>query len=275
MWVPRSGPRVRTGSSMLVVALLCGGLLGCVSPHESEDGPPSPDASAAVDAEFTDADLWLSFDTPRVNADGNLEFADDSDAQRAARVETANDGHVESVGGAAGRGAAVEFPAKCEVSAGCPRALLEVASDSSLNPGAGDFSFGASVWLAADQTSIGSNIVQKGRFGSAGGQWKLQIDGQDGQPSCVIRVDSQVFTIKASRTVADSAWHRIVCRRSSEGVAITVDGVLERLDGGQGSVDNEFAIRIASPGLGEADDQFHGRIDDVFVSIDQPLVETN
>ena len=123
------------------------------------------------------------------------------------------------------------------------------------------------MWLSADQTTVGSNIVQKGRFGTTGGQWKLQVDGVDGNPSCVVRSGTDVLTVRSSVTIADSEWHLVVCRRDSLGLSIEVDGSVDRVPGASGSVSNSQPINVGSPGVGDRDDQFHGRIDDVFLEI--------
>jgi len=84
-----------------------------------------------------------------------------------------------------------------------------------------DFEFGATVWLAADQTTHGSNIVQTGRFGTEGGQWKLQVDTVGGQPSCVIRGVASGATpvvIRSEVSISDSSWHHVVCRREANTV---------------------------------------------------------
>ncbi len=78
----------------------------------------------------------------------------------------------------------------------------------------GRVSFGASVLMFADQTDAGENVLQKG-YSATGGQYKLQVDGTAGRPSCVM-VDSRRSVIRLVRSavsVADGAWHRIECRR--------------------------------------------------------------
>jgi hypothetical protein len=217
-----------------------------------------------------DTDLWLSFDSDTVGAEGESEYPDESGGGATGRVVTANGGGVEEVEAADGRGLAVAFPAACTDATGCPRAMVEVAADPSLDPGEAPFSYGASVWLSPDQTAAGSNIVQQGRFGSSGGQWKLQVDGEEGFPSCVVRSGPDVVTVRSTVSVADREWHRVVCRRSPDAVSIEVDGTVEEEAGETGSVTSELPIRIGSPGVADSDDQFHGSLDDVFLVIERP-----
>jgi hypothetical protein len=269
----RSGARgrLRRRLAATVVAGLAGAMAvaGCADDPAVPGPPPAtgaPDPGAGPDLE--DADLWLTFDDDTPGYDASREFPDALGGPFAGRIVAANDGRVEMVAGAGGSGGAVAFPELCKASAGCPRAMVEVMADPRLNPGEADFSYGASVWLAPDQTTTGSNIVQKGRFGTSGGQWKLQVDSADGEPSCVVRSGGEPVVVRSSVTIADEAWHRVVCRRAEGAVSISVDGTVDRGAASPGSVSNEWPVRIGSPGVDDGDDQFHGRVDDVFLKIE-------
>ena len=257
---------VRARVAVLALALVVG---GCGASGAAPERPTAdPGSSPRQGPDLSDADLWLSFDSDTVAYDGSTAYPDAHGDPFLGRVVVENDGVVESVEGPPGRGRAVAFPPKCAATVDCPRAMVEVPPGPALNPGEEPFSYGASVWLAADQTTVGSNIVQKGRFGTTGGQWKLQVDGDAGDPSCVIRAGTDVLTVRSSVSIADGEWHHVVCRRDAEGVSIEVDGVVDQVTGRSGSVSNQFPITIGSPGVGEQDDQFHGRIDDVFLQVD-------
>jgi hypothetical protein len=246
------------------VVLVVMSTVGCQHDDHPKGGPdpsPGPDLSSA--------DLWLSFEGEDVAPDGSQVFADAAGGSSEGTVVAANGGEVQRVAGPDG-GSAVAFPPKCDQDAGCPRAMVEVAPAPTLDPGDRDFEFGATVWLAPDQTTTGSNIVQRGRFGTEGGQWKLQVDNDEGHPSCVVRGDApgaQPVVVRSKVTISDSAWHRVVCRRDADGVTIEVDGKPDQRDGETGSVTSDWPIRIGAPGVGEGDDQFHGRIDDVYLLI--------
>jgi hypothetical protein len=257
--------RVPVGTA-LAALVLTGAATGC-GPEE-DDGPLEPQPTAGPD--LSKADLWLSFDDD-VTADGIEGFEDAAGGLSVGLVVSANGGEVKEVPGAGGSGSAVEFPAKCAAATGCPRAMVEVMQDPSLDPGRRDFEYGATVWLAPDQTTSGSNIVQKGRFGTEGGQWKLQVDSDEGQPSCVVRGDSsgaEPVVVRSKVSISDSEWHRVACRRDAHGLTIVVDGETDEKDASIGSVASEWPVRIGAPGVGEGDDQFHGRIDDVYLLID-------
>ena len=162
------------------------------------------------------------------------------------RVVTANGGEVErGRRGDGQRRARWRSPPKCDgadrLSAGhgggrCPTRRS--------TPGTATSSTAPRVWLAPDQTTTGSNIVQKGRFGTDGGQWKLQVDSDEGEPSCVVRVGrGEPVMVRSSVSIADSAWHRVVCRRDADGVSIEVDGDVDR----EGRRDRLGDQRVADP----------------------------
>ncbi|WP_210649101.1 LamG-like jellyroll fold domain-containing protein [Nocardioides sp. SYSU D00065] len=250
------------------LAMLAAGACAAPEPAPPDEGLTDPPSSGGADLDVSGAELWLSFDDAQVGFDGSPEYADAQEGPFAGRVLTANGGTARPVAGAPGRGRALAFPERCTDDSGCPRALVEVPADPALEPGAAPFAYGASVLLERDQTAIGSNIVQSGRFGSAGGQWKLQVDGADGRPSCVIRSGDEVLSVRSETGVADGDWHRIVCRRDGRGISIDVDGSVERRAGPSGPLETGLPVRIGSPGTGDHDDQFHGIVDDVVVDID-------
>jgi hypothetical protein len=269
------GSRSRSGRLPIAGACLAVVLVGVPGCATSEGEPhvrplPDPTGSPSANRDLSGADLWLSFDSDSVAYSGLPEYPDALGRPLAGRVVSANGGTTQSVRGAPGRGMAVAFPSKCSDAVGCPRAMLEVVAAPSLDAGQKPFAYGASVRMTPDQTTVGSNILQKGRFGTAGGQWKLQVDGEEGRPSCVIRSGDTVLTVRSSVSVADGEWHLLVCRRDLQGLSVDVDGSVDRVSGRSGSVSNDWPITIGSPGVGEHDDQFHGWVDDVFLEIDSP-----
>lgn len=252
-------------ASLLALAA-CGGSSGGGT-GERDGGTATPPAAGD---DLASADLWLAFEDSESTSEGGTAFPDAVGGDVVARVVSANGGAIELVEGADGTGLAVAFPPLCTDAAGCPRAMVEIESDPALEPGQDPFAFGATVWLAPEDTTSGSNIVQKGRFATDGGLWKLQVDDEEGHPSCVLRSGDTLLRVRSEVTVADSTWHRVLCTRDADGISIVVDGVEEREDGALGSVDSEWPIRIGSPGVGEGDDQFHGRVDDVFLRLLPP-----
>jgi hypothetical protein len=169
-------------------------------------------------------------------------------------------------------GRAVRFPALCpRFAAGpCPRAILESEPAGWLNPGVSAFRYGAAVRLEAGETSSGENVVQKG-YARGHSQFKLQIDGPAGRPSCVLvgTRSPRIHVLIAAVSVADGRWHAVECARSDGSLTIAVDGVVAgRLAiPASLSVSNHELLRIGGKGAGPNNDQFHGAVDDVFVAV--------
>ncbi|SDT39240.1 LamG-like jellyroll fold domain-containing protein [Actinoplanes derwentensis] len=167
-----------------------------------------------------------------------------------------------------GRGHAIGFPAKC-AGGDCPRLVLRAGDATGLNPGTGPLRYGAGVLLSPTETGRGENILQKG-YSTGGGQYKLQVDGLSGKPSCGMSdVAGTVHVVHSRTTVADGRWHSLECRRIGPALTILVDGrtestttIPEAL-----SVDTSHPITIGGKGVGRNNDQFHGTLDDVWVQI--------
>lgn len=192
---------------------------------------------------------------------------DESGRGHRLRRLTSSGGTTRIIARATGR--AVAFPAKCRGKR-CPRAVLQVPHAADLNPGAAPFGFGATVRLARQQTSAGQNVMQKG-YTAAGSQYKLQIDGIAGKPSCVLvgRRKPVVRLARSSRTVADGAWHSIACRRTRNQLAILIDGAVRGhtwVPAGL-SILNSRPLSIGGKGAHQDNDQFQGAIDDIWVSV--------
>jgi hypothetical protein len=187
---------------------------------------------------------------------------------RSLRVHAAAGGAVDTE--SHGSGLAVRFPPPCAEYGDrtCPRVILE--TPFAANPGARPLRYGAAVRLAPSETSEGENVLQKG-FSHGHSQFKLQIDGAGGQPSCVLvgTASRQIHAAIASVSVADGQWHTIECSRAGSSLTITVDGAVAgqaRVPASLSIVNND-PLRIGGKGISANNDQFHGALDDVFVSI--------
>jgi hypothetical protein len=204
--------------------------------------------------------------TPALAAGGGVRYSFDTADRGGLRVVSRGGGTVRSVPGVTG--AAVAFPPPCGGS--CPRAILAGRDDNALDPGTRPIRYGATVLLRAEQTADGSNVVQKGVWSSSS-QWKLQVDGRGGQPSCAMMGTGsrRVHVVRAPVSVADGRWHQVTCARSGAVLQVEVDGVPRarvavpaRL-----SVRNSAPLRIGGNGVSPTSDLFHGAVDEVFVSV--------
>jgi hypothetical protein len=170
-----------------------------------------------------------------------------------------------------GTGRAIRFPNRCTAPpATCPRAILEAGRIDQLNPGPRALRFGATVRMVPHDTAQGANVVQKGFSVGGGTQYKLQVDGLAGQPSCVLAGTATIYRVIAPVDVADGRWHDLGCRRLGPVLAISVDGVPR---GAMAvpidlSIVNDFPLRIGGKGKNPDNDQFAGAIDEVYVAID-------
>ncbi|MEV4708991.1 LamG-like jellyroll fold domain-containing protein [Actinoplanes sp. NPDC049316] len=198
-------------------------------------------------------------------ADGTYD--DGSGNGHVLRTKAVNGAVLKSV--AHGNGQAVVFPPKC-TGTDCPRVVLQAADAPDLNPGAKDLRWGANVLLSPAETSSGENILQKG-YSTAGGQYKLQVDGVSGRPSCVMsdKTATTIYVAKSAVSMADGAWHTLECRRTGTTLTILVD------DKAQGSRTIPAALSVVTTqplslggkGTGSNNDQFHGSLDDAWVLI--------
>jgi hypothetical protein len=170
----------------------------------------------------------------------------------------------------------VRFPAPCEPGAGtvCPRGIVEVPGDPVFVPGTTDFGYGARVLMTPAETSKGANVVQKGFSVGGGGQWKLQVDGVQGTPSCVLVGGGQtdINALTADVGVADGRWHDVSCLRDGDTLIIAVDGV----ENGTATLPAGLVVtpggpvRVGGKNVKPDNDQFFGAVDDVFYGVSSP-----
>ena len=185
---------------------------------------------------------------------------------------SANNGVVRSrYGGTITRMTAVAaYPSVCSLEP-CPNALIEINDAVNLNPGKASFEWGATIELQRREATTGQNIIQKGTFDGPG-QWKLQVDNAAGQPSCKISgfagTRRRTARVVSSQSVADGHRHQVTCRRTSGKLDIIVDGVIR---GSTSSVtlvmSNSSPVTIGARNLEKNNDQFYGRLDDVFMRL--------
>lgn len=194
-------------------------------------------------------------------------IADESGRGHTLRVISGHGGAVRPI--AHGQGSALLFPARC-VQRVCPHVALQTPSTPDLNPGTRNISYGADVFLRPGQTSKGQNVIQKG-YSSTSSQWKLQIDGAAGRPSCVLVGDKlrRIRMATSTVTVADSRWHRLRCSRAGAWLSIFVDEVMRgRIPLPPDlSVTNNRPMSIGGKGAYADNDQFNGALDNVWVQV--------
>ncbi|WP_232344240.1 LamG-like jellyroll fold domain-containing protein [Actinoplanes awajinensis] len=183
------------------------------------------------------------------------------------RVVAGHGGQVRPV--VHGPGNALAFPPRCVASL-CPHVALQSPNTADLNPGTRNLAYGADVLLLPTQTSKGQNVLQKG-YSKTSSQYKLQIDGVAGQPSCVL-VDVRrpgIRMVRSSVSAADGHWHSVRCERAGSRFDIYVDEVLRgrsRIPATL-SVANNRPLSIGGKGAYRDNDQFNGALDNVWLRI--------
>lgn len=242
--------RVRRLLSVLVFAAA---LLGTAAPADAAAGD----------------ELRLEFDSGETLASGT-RVTDTSGRGHHGTVRTASGGTLSPVTGWKDTTSA-RYPAPCSAST-CPKAVIEVPDAPGLDPYNAAFEWGARVLLNPDSTSPGENLLQKGLFSSTAAQWKLQVDGLAGTPSCLVsgyRADGgfERVLVETTRSIADGSWHSVVCRRTTTEVVLLIDGTAR----GRSAM---TVVKLASSAPvtvgaksvdGQNNDQFFGTLDEVFV----------
>jgi hypothetical protein len=177
-----------------------------------------------------------------------------------------------------GDGLALSYPKPCRAPqrrtaraiSDCPRVVLQASTSEELNPGTRPFAWGAMIKLPHNATGPGENVIQKG-FRARTGQFKLQVDGVAGHPSCVLtETRTRAFhEVYARVSIADGLWHRVDCLRQRTRLMIVVDRRISaerRIPAGL-MVSNDMPLRIGGKGVLRGNDQFNGAIDDVYVAL--------
>jgi concanavalin A-like lectin/glucanase superfamily protein len=224
------------------------------------------EAQSRADEPAADGSLVARYDFDLQHLVAGL--LDDSGNGNTLKLVSGNGGGVRSVPHSGGL--AMRFPAKCVAKASrCPHAALQAPTSADLNPGTRPLAFGATVLLARSQTTKGQNVVQKG-YSTTSSQYKLQIDGYAGHPSCVlVGARPGIKIVHSSVSVTDGSWHDVECWRDGGSLSVVVDGVIRgnRRISPNLSVSNGGPLSIGGKGAFRDNDQFQGIIDDVWVRV--------
>jgi hypothetical protein len=190
----------------------------------------------------------------------NTYVRDASRHKNRALVVTQSGGKLRVAKGLNRHGA--DFPNRCGT---CGRALLEVRDRIGLDPGARHFVFGTALKLSKPQGRYGSNVIQKGYFRQAGGQFKLQLD-PGGIPVCVFNGSLGRLIVASSVGIANGRWQQVSCLRGTHGVQIRVNGKLRgSVAGKAGVISNAAPIRVGAKKIAAPNKQFRGVLDNVYL----------
>jgi concanavalin A-like lectin/glucanase superfamily protein len=171
-----------------------------------------------------------------------------------------------------GSGLALAYPPRCALvrERDCPRAILEGRRDDGLNPGTRRLAYGASVRMSQGDLADGANVIQKGYSVGGDSQFKLQVDHLRGHPSCVVvGKRAAIYRAEAALDVADGRWHNLTCTRTRKRLKLAVDGRQQAVVALPPtlSIANAEPLRVGGKGPSRGNDQYAGRIDNVFLII--------
>jgi hypothetical protein len=196
------------------------------------------------------------------------KVASNSSRGVALRVRGVNGGTVRFIAKSGG-GRYIGFPPKCSTTT-CPRALLEGADDTDLDPGTRQFRWGATVYVKKYQLKGSANVMQKGVV-STESQWKLQVGATLGKAQCVVvgRGSTQTYVARSSVDVADGSWHRLMCLRTPTALTVFVDGIRRGSVAVPAtlSIGNNLPLRIGGPNFNASSDMYNGFLDDAYAAL--------
>lgn len=127
-----------------------------------------------------------------------------------------------------------------------------VPHDPSLNPGAENFSYGATISMdQGPPLRDTDDIIRKGITTSSGGEFKLEIKGTKygARARCVVKDAVKVVAaIQGTVEIADGAPHSINCSKTPTGLTIVVDSATPRTRSvsNLGSVANENRLGLGA-----------------------------
>jgi hypothetical protein len=163
--------------------------------------------------------------SPGTTVTGASQFTVTGNSTVGVGVATVSGGHARLVAGPGGDlPAAVQFPAYV-ASGTYPRAVVRLtpSSGTALNPGTGDFTFGAVVRLdgtsSARSDDNGDNAFQRGLYDESS-QFKLEFDA--GRPACSVLGSAGRVIVRSGAGIAPGAWYQVTCSRTGGSVSMTV-----------------------------------------------------
>ncbi len=264
---------MRGATGMLVVSgALVLALSSCVQPPDDDPGVSVTSPPVEQVEDRLEQVLAVDFDEASGSLSQGAPVADTSGHHLTGTITLGGE-PLQPLQAVEGRdGMALRFAGRCDSQKDpCPKGIVEFPSSAPLNPGPSDFRFGASVLMTPEETSDGANVMQKGFNTGGASQWKLQVDGEAGHPSCVVvgTKKDEDFTVTAKDGVADGTWHDVECARIGTSLIVSVDGVeSNRKPITPGAViEPPSAVRLGGKSVKTDNDQFFGVIDNVFVSV--------
>jgi hypothetical protein len=149
---------------------------------------------------------------------------------------------------------------------------VTVADSPSLDPGTNDFEFGVTVRTTLPKAGTDYDLLRKGLASTAGGEYKMEILNVNGvaKAMCLVKdAKSHVGRVQwaPSGGLNLAAQHTIVCRKTSTGVTLVLDGTsrTKTVSAGLGSVANDGPLFLGTRSK-SGGDRFDGEMFDAHVS---------
>lgn len=126
-------------------------------------------------------------------------------------VDVSGNGHTGTLGpGVSALGGIYQFTGQGTVT---------VPDSPTLDPLVGDFRYEAMVrWTGGFRDP---NFVQKGEYGTRGGQWKM--DYFHGSGFCKVIGSKRQLSVRVAFPLHDGQWHVIICSKRARSISISVD----------------------------------------------------
>lgn len=195
----------------------------------------------------------------RTVASWHMNEGEDASTMRDA-TSNGNDGDISSkvdTGETGYKGNAYEFDGD--------GGLVKVPDDSTLDPGSSPYV--VAVYFKSStkpSSSVGDyDLVRKGLGTTSGGDWKVEVL-RGGQAFCHFRGSSRAVNLTGDSNVVDGSWHRLVCRSTSSGVRLLVDGHEEASTSKKpGTISNSSILTVGAKN--SHDDETTGLLDEVLI----------
>lgn len=141
--------------------------------------------------------------------------------------------------------------------------LVSVPDDSTLDPGSSAYT--VSLYFKSSvkpSDSVGDyDLIRKGLSTSSGGDWKVEVL-QSGKAYCHFRGSSRSVNLTGDSNVVDGSWHKILCRTSSSGTRLEVDGDREASTSKRpGTISNSSILTVGAKN--DHEDETTGLLDEV------------
>lgn len=147
--------------------------------------------------------------------------------------------------------------------------VVTVPDSSTLDPGSRRLAISVYVRMS---TPVGDwNVLEKGRWSTAGGQYKIEIQRRDsgrrGVAQCRLSGSRTATLLQGGPNLADGRWHRIICRKNDTHVSLQVDAaVVAQRAVTIGSISNSAPLTIGAKNR-RGGDQYIGYVDGPIVYV--------